>query len=526
MNVETVAVDRSSSSAVLAAPRLPIDLIDPSDTSLVRVRPPELAVRLGAELAVSDIEKAFCAAVAAQVDQLEAGFLGRALADLCVTGRKARKNWDAWRKTHDRSAFEPLASKIPSSASNAKKKIAWNDLFDRIEAVLAHLDSPPGERKRFVPAKGSQWIATNASVDVPRGPVNNGRTSGEERSLSLTVAPLGQKPFSVRYIVIGDLSKAKQVVLYLHGLGSRAEEGEGVGQALIKQSEDNALIAPDLPWNGYTVAPPISDADLALDYDWDGAPNRRFPALEALECFVAEFVTKVPGLGDKLACVAGGSLGGTLTMRLSSEKSAWRPLRAAMWSPAGLWEPQNAVPIKHKEVCAPILAAAIAPESVGTPPNSAWVARTRYFLFNFIEDHQPFAGHNFQSWWSAAYLATDAGKSHMNGAIDDRLELYGETLRRMQFRLAYEQLCFSMSRPNRLDQVGGLTDTKSERPLLLMCGTEDNQANVNIWDRMQDLAKAKRNHTGHAVWIKGAGHSLHDECPAQVAQYIEQLLAM
>jgi len=133
-------------------------------------------------------------------------------------------------------------------------------------------------------------------VDVPRGPVNNGRTAGRELSLSLTVAPLGQKPFPVRYIVIGDLSKAKQVVLYLHGLGSRAEEGEGVGQALLAKSEDYALIAPDLPWNGYTMAPSLSDADLALDYDWDGAPNRRFPALEALKCFVAEFVTKVPGL--------------------------------------------------------------------------------------------------------------------------------------------------------------------------------------------------------------------------------------
>ncbi len=526
MNVETVAVDRSSSSAVPAAPRLPMDLVCATDTSLVRVRPPEVSVREGAVLAMSDVEKAFCAAVAAQADQREAGFLGRALADLCVTGRKARKNWDTWSKTNGRSSFDAHASKISSAASAAKKTAAWNDLFDRVEAVLAHLDAPEGERKRFLPAKGSQWIATNASVDVPRGPVNNGRTAGSERVISITVPPLGQKPFAVRYIVIGDLSKAKEVVLYLHGLGSRAEEGEGVGHALLKANPDIALVAPDLPWNGYTMAPPLAGADLALDYDWDGAPNRRFPALEALECFVAEFVSKVPGLKDKLACVAGGSLGGTLTMRLSSEKSAWRPPRAAMWSPAGLWEPQNAVPIKHKEVCAPILAAATMAEMVGQPPDSAWVARVRYFVFNFIEDHQPFAGHNFESWWSAEYLKSDQGKSHMNGAIDDRLELYRDSLRRMQFRLAYEQLCFSMSRPNRLDQIGGLTDTKSERPLLLLCGTEDNQPNVNIWDRMQDLAKAKRNHTGHAVWIKGAGHSLHDECPAQVAQYIQQLLAM
>lgn len=523
MNVETVPVDRSSEAAVPAAPRLPMDLVDPTDTSLVRFRPPEAAVREGAQRAIDDIEKALCMAVAAQADRLEAGYLGRALADLCVTGRKARTNWDAWRIKNDRSAYARLAPQITAQADDDRKKVAWGEIFDRIESVIAYLDTPPGPRKRFVPSKGAQWIATNAMVDPPRGPVNNGRTQGRQERITLSVPALGPTPFDARYIVVGDLATAKRAVVYLHGLGSRAEEGEAVGQFLTKGG-DYVLIAPDLPWNGYTMAPRISDADLGLYYDWDGSPGRRFPALEALESFVATFIAKVPGLESKLACVTGGSLGATLSMRLSSEKSAWRPPRAAFWSPAGLWEPQNAVPIKHSEVCKPIFAAANMPEVVGTPPNSALVGRTRYFVFNFVEDHPPFTGHNFQAWWSAAFLATDLGKSHANGAIDDRLELYREDLRRMQFRLAYEQLCFSMSRPDRLDEVGGHSDTPSERPLLLLCGTEDNQPNVNIWDRMQDLAKAKRNHTGQAVWIQGSGHSLHDECPGQVAKYLREFI--
>ena len=523
MNVETVPVDRSTEAAVPAAARLPMDLVDTTDTSLVRFRPSEAKVRDGAQRAIDDVEKALCAAVAAHADRLEAGYLGRALADLCVTGRKARSNWDAWRKKNDRTAWTRLGPQIQAQADDVRKKVAWNDIFDRIESVIAYLDTPAGPRKRFVPPRGAQWIATNAFVDPPRGPVNNGRTQGREERISITVPALGQKPFDARYIVVGDLATAKRAVVYLHGLGSRAEEGEAVGSVLTK-SGDYVLIAPDLPWNGYTTAPCLADKDLGLYYDWDGSPTRRFPALEALESFVAEFIAKVPGLAGKLACVTGGSLGGTLSMRLSSEKSAWRPPRAAFWSPAGLWEPQNTVPIKHNEVCKPIFDAANMTESIGTPPVTAWVGRSRYFTFNFVEDHQPFTGHNFQAWWSAAFLATDLGKSHMNGAIDDRLELYREDLRRMQFRLAYEQLCFSMSRPDRLDEVGGLSDTPSERPLLLMCGTEDNQPNVNIWDRMQDLAKAKRNHTGHAVWIKGSGHSLHDECPGQVAKYLREFI--
>jgi len=125
MNVETVAVDRSSSSAVPLAPLLPMDLIDQGDTNLVRVRPPELSVRQGARAAITDVENAFCVAVAAQAEKLEAGFLGRALADLCVTGRKARKNWDAWRKTHDRGAFDASASAPPRAASGSRRTRAW-----------------------------------------------------------------------------------------------------------------------------------------------------------------------------------------------------------------------------------------------------------------------------------------------------------------------------------------------------------------------------------------------------------------
>ena len=209
--------------------------------------------------------------------------------------------------------------------------------------------------------------------------------------------------------------------------------------------------------------------------------------------------------------------------RSPTGRGAHRPPRAALWSPAGLWDAQNAVPIKHKEVCQRVLSAATTKEIEGTSPTG----RRAYFFFNFIEDHEPFTGHNFESWWSPDFLATADGKSHREGAIDDRLEQYCEGHRRAQYRLAYEQLCFSLKSPapGRLAEVGG-KKAASARPLLLLCGTADDQPNVNIFQRMKDLAAVKtaQGHPGRAVWIEGGGHSLHDECPAQVAALLHELI--
>lgn len=524
MDIETVPVDRSTAAAVPKTPRLPKDLVDPTSLLLSRFRPPAKLVTDGAKRALTNVELALCEAVGAHADRAAGGALGRALADLCVSGRGARANWDQWiAKKNGRKSFDRLAAKIPTKVDATQKRAAWDEIFDRIEAVTAHLDAPPGPRKPFAPLKGNAWIATHSVLDVPSGPVNVARTPSQQKTITLKVPAIGLDPFSVRYTIVGDLQKAKRAIVYLHGLGSRAEEGQGIGEHLTGSGSDYVVVAPDLPWNGYTTAPCLSKNDLGLYYDWDGTPGRKFPALDALEAFVIEFVAKVPGLAPKVACVAGGSLGATLTLRLSRGKSAWRPPRAAMWSPAGLWDAQNTVAIKHSEVCKRTYDLANWAEYTGTPPDEVVATgATRYFTFNFTEDHQPFTGLGFQSWWSEAFLNTDLGKSHVNGSIDDRLELYREANRRMQFRLAYEQLCFSVR--DRLDQVGGESDTPVERPLLLLCGTKDDQAHVNIFQRMQDLAHAKRNQTGRAIWIDGAGHSLHDECPGQVATYLKAFI--
>lgn len=527
MDIETVAVDHTSAEIGRAAPRLPVDLGDREDLIQVRYRRMRAELRDAASLAITDPKKLLLSAVAAHADGLDAHCRGRALADMLVSGRDARRAWNAWKNVpgRGRGLFAAVEAEIPTAKTSAEKQVAWNVIWDRIDAVTKYLDTPTGPRGAFAPPDGRQpWIASHAAVDPPRGPINVGRTSFREVFTSLVVPAIhATVPCDVRYVVAGDLATAQHVVLYLHGLGSRGEECESIARHLLPLGS-YAVVAPDLPWNGYTRAPALGSAFLKKDYDWDDSPKRKFGALEKLEKFVAAFVAHVPELAQKAACVAGGSLGGTLSMRLSLEKSAWRPPRAAMWSPAGLWDAQNAVPIKHLEVCGRVLRAALAKEVEGTTAKG----RHAYFFFNFIEDHQPFAGHNFQSWWSPAFLDGAAGKAHREGAIDDRLEQYTEGHRRAQYRLAYEQLCYSMKSPTpgRLAEVGG-KKAATARPLLLLCGTADDQPNVNIFQRMKDLAtvKAAQGHPGRAVWIEGAGHSLHDECPGQVATFLHAFIS-
>jgi pimeloyl-ACP methyl ester carboxylesterase len=515
---------------VVVAPRIPRPLMVETPGLAGRFWPPSARVEQAAWRALHDPVSALQFAVSKltlatdPVQRLEAF----AQADLLVTGRKARAKWD--KAKLDRKSLGALRGGIKKGQTGDVDG-AWKRIWDRLDAVTAHLDLS-GPRPLFSPREDPHWIATCAEVDLPRGPVNVPRSGHPEKTITLTVEAIGDRPFDVRYVAIGDLAKAKRVVLYLHGLGSRAEEAVATGQALVRLDPTAAVISPDLPWNGYTTAPALHDDALFLDYGRDVAT--RFPALEALAAFVRAFV-EATKIGPRLSCVAGGSLGGTLTMRMTLPESALRPPRAAFWSPAGLWEAQNTEFIKFEVACQQLFGGATRDED--GPQGRA--ARDDYFRFNFTDETPGIRKPNTSSWWSPRFLATKDGLAHLDGAIDDRIELYREPLRRMQYRLAYEQFCFSLRTPkivgfkDRFPDVGAATKAKAgvparpAIPLLLMCGTADNQTFVNIFDRMKDLAATKTalGQPGRAVWFEGAGHSIHDECPDQVAAALAAHLA-
>jgi pimeloyl-ACP methyl ester carboxylesterase len=123
----------------------------------------------------------------------------------------------------------------------------------------------------------------------------------------------------LRYVDVGE-QNGEPPLLLLHGLASRLEEYEELIAALRPQHR--RMIVCDLPGNGYSDKPArryslglLEDAALAL--------------LDHLKI-------------DK-ANVAGGSLGGNLTLRLGARQPQ-RFEKLAAWAPAGAWEPHRIWP--------------------------------------------------------------------------------------------------------------------------------------------------------------------------------------
>jgi alpha-beta hydrolase superfamily lysophospholipase len=452
-----------------------------------------------------------------------------ASADLLVTGRRAWRKWQA-SGLADRP-FDAIEDDLPPPARTFPRpalEAAFLAVQRRIAAVTAHLAHRSGKRKPFAPAEGSAWIAVHPEQDVPRVPVNVGCTPFIQDDITVRIGD--RPPIDARFVRSGEIDDGSKIVLYLHGLGSRAEEADGLASELAGIDPEYVVVAPDLLSQGSTSRLELL-AGSGLDFRYDvgaaeDAPSG-YPFLELVEQFVVAFVdaldARLPGVKKRIVCVAGGSLGGTLGLRLSLTTSKWQPHTVAVWSPASLWDPINGDALKKHFAVEQVLGNATMPEFLdpgATVEGLVPLARARLFSFNF-EDQNALQKASYKLWWSEPFLEQHGGQKDL--AIADRLEHYGETYRRWQFRLAYEQLCFSFRRGGRIAKIGVRPDG-SKLPLFLACGEHDNFIGAHIADRMKDLANEKAAHPGRALWIANAGHSLHDECPHTLATALDAFL--
>jgi pimeloyl-ACP methyl ester carboxylesterase len=175
-----------------------------------------------------------------------------------------------------------------------------------------------------------------------------------------------------------------EVLLFLHGMDSRAEEATDITNQLFLLRQKNpgkknlVVISVDLPTSGYAdnidhfrISPleaigtpkdlmgnPVAYALAAKNKI--AAPDFSFtgqtPLLDFIENFVVAFVETldtgpIPGVKGKIKAVMGGSLGGNMTFRLGrrcrSERAgpcapgeasnmSWLP-NFIVWSPASIW---------------------------------------------------------------------------------------------------------------------------------------------------------------------------------------------
>jgi pimeloyl-ACP methyl ester carboxylesterase len=120
----------------------------------------------------------------------------------------------------------------------------------------------------------------------------------------------------LRYVDVWPRTELAPPVVLLHGIASRLEEYEDVIEGLRRHRR---VVVMDLPGNGYS-----------------DKPTRRY-TLSFLEDAVLALLDR---LELRSADLAGGSLGGNLTLRLG-HREPQRFRRLASWGPAGAWEPKR-----------------------------------------------------------------------------------------------------------------------------------------------------------------------------------------
>lgn len=123
----------------------------------------------------------------------------------------------------------------------------------------------------------------------------------------------------LRYVDVG-VGDREPPLLLLHGLASRIEEYDELVRAL--DPGRRRMIVLDLPGNGYS-----------------DKPDRKY-SLRLMEDAALALLDR---LGIRRANVAGGSLGGNLTLRLGLRQPE-RFEKLAAWAPAGAWEPHRIWP--------------------------------------------------------------------------------------------------------------------------------------------------------------------------------------
>jgi len=255
----------------------------------------------------------------------------------------------------------------------------------------------------------------------------------------------------LRYLDVG-AQNGEPPLLLLHGLASRIEEYDDLVAAL--DPSHRRMIVLDLPGNGYSDKP---DRPYTLRFLEDAA------------------LALLDKLGVRRANVAGGSLGGNLTLRLGLREPE-RFGKLAAWAPAGAWEPHRVWPrllrlLPWKLVFWPALR-----------------VQSRFW---------------YHPRWPGRRAALERAFRHYH-------EVYCAGFLRMYCDLGFEQVTTSLFPVAR----------KIRQPTLLGWGDQDN--GLNMGDGVRRLEKL----IPHAklVVFRDARHSLANEVPGPLASSIDRFL--
>ncbi len=433
------------------------------------------------------------------------------------------------------------------------------------------------------------YIAVSGEDDSPHRPVNAPSSDFPQYELDVPVAaPDARPPTTVnvhaRYIIAQSRATAPtdvpavgwrlaaergpsidgnaEVLIFVHGMDSRAEEADDITKALFAQvsngTKNLVVISVDLPTSGYSENLDFNRVSLLSDV---GAPkitvlpvpypippeiygllqlipgaqaippvippgvpipdfqaSGRTPLLDFIEAFIVQFVEtldKRVAFKGNIKAVMGGSLGGNMSFRLGRRPGlSWLP-KVVVWSPASIWSSlgEGNDIAKHFGV------------------RSAWEGANA--------QPQPDDRQKFFGSWDKAILPViipmaqadtwtsdfwPCKKSAIAAARLDRHETYDAQFLRWHWRLATEQLLFSHQTNDAATHRPRFL--LNEKPMLLGCGVYDTIKFNDICGATQRTAPNMVTTPGKAIFLDQTGHSLDNERRVFWAQETRSFLSL
>jgi pimeloyl-ACP methyl ester carboxylesterase len=287
-------------------------------------------------------------------------YLITAMTQLAATGSSAFAAWSANPTTDLTSTL--TAHGMPEPAAAAASQQIMSD-FNATRQAVRNPAAGIDENSLRAGLRNGSWIAVSAEDDPPEFPVNVAIAPYPQYHVPITVpTPLGGSiNISIRCIFASagsvtlgpgsaqfrgtapaqpQIPAGDEVVLFLHGEGSKAEEALDFVPALFSvgasAGRSFTVIAFDQPSTAYStmvphesVAPPLN-----VPGPVDTSPPPGSPLLDFVYNAIVTFVeTFIVPFGNTITAVVGGSLGGHMALRLAASQKAWVNSVVA-WSPA------------------------------------------------------------------------------------------------------------------------------------------------------------------------------------------------
>ena len=464
--------------------------------------------------------------------------LGYAYADLVVTGRSAYK------------AFRRARPSFRTMAKCRAPKRAISKALDRAYRVAFILRTGnKAERRRLRP----RYVAVSGEDDTPHRPVNVGWSDSPQYDLQVPVRlrhNRGSISVNTRFTIAEKKARKAaaprfrsgrlpptpkptlrpdaNIILYVHGMDSRAEEADRVAKALHKDGRANwTMISVDLPSSGYADKVDyrrlirgggINSLGRGVGFEhgtFDNIRGPKFAVLDFIEDFIVSFVNTLDrkikgGVKNKIVAVIGGSLGGNMALRLGRRPEPW--IRSVVsWSPGSIWNSYAKGNDTFKDKTLKTLWQDIGGER--TNLTESFGQRKTFFKKAFgrpvaVMPPQP------EMWWRSDWACKSKAIKH---ARAERQEIYSRNFRLWHWRLAMEQLVFSHQ---------GIAPSfrslaaSNRKPMILACGTKDEFCYTNICSATIKTAMSMKRTPGELVVLNGIGHSFHDEVPNYWARKI------